>query len=69
MEIQDKMYSSIEQEINQTIEAGKERVIVDYDKAKQVAQRLTQLATDKRDANMLINEYIVSVKNICNSKK
>ena len=67
MAIQDEMYKLIEQEINQTIEAGKERIIVDYDKAKQVAQMLTSLSTDTSDADTLTNQYIANIKNICNS--
>jgi hypothetical protein len=67
MAIQEEMYRLIEQEINQTVEAGKERVIVDYDKAKQVARMLTSLSTDTSDADSLTNQYIANIKNICNS--
>jgi hypothetical protein len=67
MAIQDEMYRLIEQEINQTIEAGKERVIVNYDKAKEVARMLTSLSTDTSDADSLTNQYIANIKNICNS--
>jgi hypothetical protein len=66
MAIQDEMYKLIEQEINQTVEAGKERVIVDYDKAKQVARMLAGLSTDPSEADSLTNQYIASIKNICN---
>jgi ribosomal protein L1 len=67
MAIQDEMYKLIEQEINQTIEAGKEVRTVNYDKAKEVARRLTSLSTDTSDADTLINQYIANIKNICNS--
>ena len=68
MEIEEKMYKLIEQEINQTIAADKQRIIVDYDKAKQVALMLTSLSTYPSDADSLTNQYIASIKNICNSK-
>jgi hypothetical protein len=67
MAIQDEMYKLIEQEINQTVADGKQRIIVDYDKAKQVAQMLTSLSTDTSDADSLTNPYIANIKNICNS--
>jgi len=67
MAIQDEMYRLIEQEINQTVEAGKERLIVNYDKAKQVARMLTSLSTDTSDSDSLTNQYIANIKNICNS--
>jgi hypothetical protein len=67
MAIQDEMYRLIEQEINQTVEAGKERVIVNNDKAKEVARMLTNLSTDTSDADSLTNQYIANIKNICNS--
>lgn len=66
MAIQDEMYKLIEQEINQTVEAGKEKVIVDYEKAKNVAQMLTDLSTDINDADSLTNQYIAQIKIICN---
>lgn len=67
MAIQDEMFKLIEQEINQTIEAGKERVLVNNEKAKQVARMLTSLSTDVADAESLTNQYIANIKNICNS--
>lgn len=66
MAIQDEMYRLIEQEIQQTVEAGKERVIVNYDKAKEVARMLTSFSTETSDADSLTNQYIANVKNICN---
>jgi len=66
MAIQDEMCRLIEQEINQTVEAGKERVIVDYDKAKQVARMLAELSIDPSEADSLTNQYIAGIKNICN---
>jgi ribosomal protein L1 len=67
MAIQDEMYKLIEQEINQTVEAGKEIRTVNFDKAKEVARMLTSLSTDTSDADTLINQYIANIKNICNS--
>ncbi|MDR2927427.1 MAG: hypothetical protein LBV41_04405 [Cytophagaceae bacterium] len=67
MAIQDEMYRLIEQEIQQTVEAGKERVIVNYNKAKEVARMLTSLSTETSDADSLTNQYIASIRNICNS--
>jgi len=67
MAIQDEMYRLIEQEINQTVEANKQVRIVNYDKAKQVARMLTSLSTETSDADSLTNQYIASIKNICNS--
>ncbi len=67
MAIQDEMYKLIEQEINQTVTAEKQRIIVDYDKAKEVARMLTGLSTDTSDADSLTNQYIANIKNICNS--
>jgi hypothetical protein len=67
MAIQDEMYKLIEQEICQTVETGKEKVVVDYEKAKQVAKMLTNLSTDISDADSLTNQYIAQIKIICNS--
>lgn len=67
MAIQDEMYKLIEQEIVQTVEDGKEKIIVDYEKAKSVAQMLTDLSTNANDADSLTNQYIAQIKIICNS--
>lgn len=67
MAIQDEMYKLIEQEIEQTVNAGKEKVIVNYESAKQVAKMLTNLSTDISDADSLTNQYIAQIKIICNS--
>lgn len=67
MAIQDEMYKLIEQEIVQTVEDGKEKVVVDYEKAKNVAQMLTDLSTNTSDADSLTNQYIAQIKIICNS--
>lgn len=67
MAMQDEMYKLIEQEINQTISADKQVRIVNYEKAKQVARVLTSLSTDTSEVDSLTNEYIVNIKNICNS--
>jgi len=67
MAIQDEMYKLIEQEINQMVAEDKHRIIVDFEKAKQVARMLTSLSTDSSDADSLTNQYIANIKNICNS--
>nr|WP_288210229.1 hypothetical protein [uncultured Dysgonomonas sp.] len=67
MAIQDEMYKLIEHEIVQTVETGREKVIVDYEKAKIVAQMLTDLSTNVSDADSLTNQYIAQIKIICNS--
>lgn len=61
------MYKAIEQEIDKTIAEGREKVIVNYERAKEVAKMLTELSTDKRDADTLTNQYIARIRNICNS--
>ena len=66
MAIQDEMYKAIELEIDKTIAEGREKVIVKYDRAKEVAKMLTELSTDKRDADTLTNQYIARIRNICN---
>ena len=67
MAIQDEMYKAIEQEIDKTIAEGREKVIVKYERAKEVAKMLTELSTDKRGADTLTNQYIARIRNICNS--
>lgn len=67
MAIQDEMYKAIEQEIDKTIAEGREKVIVKYERAKEVAKMLTELSTDKRDADTLTSQYIARIRNICNS--
>ena len=65
MSIQEEMYKAIETEIDKTVEAGKEKVIVNNDRAKKVARMLTELSVSKTDADSLVNEYISKIKNIC----
>ena len=67
MAIEDEMFRLIEEEINDTISNGKEKVLVDEEKAKKVARLLTGLSTDKGEANTLVNQYIAQIKIICNS--
>lgn len=67
MAIQDEMYKLIEQEIDQTVQNGKEKIIVDYTKAKHIAKMLTDLSTNVSDADSLTNQYIAQIKIICNS--
>ena len=65
MSIQEEMYKAIETEIDKTVAAGKEKVIVNNDKAKKVARMLTELSVSKADAESLVNQYIANIKNIC----
>lgn len=67
MSIQEEMFKAIETEINKTVDAGKEKVIVNNDKAKKVARMLTELSVSKSDADSLVNDYISRIKNICKS--
>ena len=66
MAIQDEMFKAIEKEIDQTLEAGTEKVSVNLEKAKAVAQMLTDISTNYGDADSLTNQYIANIKNICN---
>ena len=65
MSIQTEMFKAIETEIDNTVAAGKEKVIVDNGKAKKVACMLTELSVSKYDADTLVNQYISNIKNIC----
>ena len=65
MSIQTEMFKAIETEIDKTVAAGKEKVIVNNDKAKRVARMLTELSVSKSDADTLVNQYISNIKNIC----
>lgn len=67
MAIQDEMYKKIVKEVNETIKTGKEKRLVDVDKAKQVAKMLSELSMDPREAETLVNQYIAGIKNICNN--
>ncbi len=67
MAIQDEMYKMIQQEIDLAVKEGREKVLVDIDKAKQVAKMLTQLSVEKSEAESLVNQYMANIKNICNS--
>ena len=67
MAIQDEMYKMIEQEINHVVKNGEEKVLVNNDKAKKVAKVLTELSVSRGVAETLVNQYIVNIKNICNS--
>lgn len=67
MAIQDEMYKMIQQEIDLTVKEEREKVLVDIDKAKQVAKMLTQLSVEKSEAESLVNQYMANIKNICNS--
>lgn len=67
MAIEDEMFKLIEEEIELTLDEGKEKVAVDRDKAKEVARLLTSLSTDRAEAQSLVNQYIAQIKIICNS--
>lgn len=67
MAIQDEMYKMIQQEIDLAVKEEREKVLVDIDKAKQVAKMLTQLSVEKYEAESLVNQYMANIKNICNS--
>lgn len=67
MAIQDEMYKMIQQEIDLVVKEGREKVLVDVEKAKKVAKMLTELSVDKSEAESLMNQYIANIKNICNS--
>ena len=67
MAIQDEMYKMIAQEIDLAVKEEREKVLVDIDKAKQVAKMLTQLSVEKSEAESLVNQYMANIKNICNS--
>mgnify|MGYP007012555413 CR=1 FL=1 len=67
MAIQDEMYKMIQQEIDLAVKEEREKVLVDIDKAKQVAKMLTQLSVEKSEAESLVNQYMANIKNICNS--
>ncbi len=65
MSIQEEMYKAIESEIDKTVAAGKEKVIVNNEKAKKVARMLTALSVNDADAELLVNQYISNIKSIC----
>lgn len=67
MAIQDEMYKEIEKEISLVIKEGREKVIVNNEKARMVAKMLTELSTDKTEPESLLNQYMAGIKNICNS--
>ena len=69
MAIQDEMYKLIVDELNKTVDAGKEKVLVDIKKAKEDAKLLTSLSTDRAAASSLVNQHIAQIKIICNSKQ
>ena len=65
MAIQYEMYKMIEKEVNQTVADNRQKIIVDYNKAKMVAKMLVELSTEREDADSLVNQYMASIKNIC----
>jgi len=67
MVIQDVMYKMIEQEIDQEVRDGREKVLVNISKAKLVAKMLTDLSVDKAESDSLVNQYMANIKIICNS--
>jgi hypothetical protein len=70
MAIQDEMYKMIAQEIDTTIDTGKEKIIVDVNKAKEVAKELAALSVNaNHESKSLADDLIVNIKNICNYTK
>ena len=67
MAIQDEMYKMIEQEIDLVVKEEREKVLVDINKAKQVAKMLTELSVDKSEPDSLVNQYMANINNICKS--
>ena len=65
MAVKDEMYKMIVQEIDDSIQLEKFNMSLDQEKVKAVAKMLTGLSVDRRDANILINQYIAQIKNIC----
>ncbi len=61
------MYKMIEQEIDQEVRDGREKVLVNISKAKLVAKMLTDLSVDKAESDSLVNQYMANIKIICNS--
>ena len=67
MAIQDEMYKEIAQEIDLVVKEGREKVLVNIDKAKMVAKMLAGLSVEKAEADSLVNQYMANIKNICKS--
>ena len=67
MAIQDKMYKEIEQEIDLAVKEGREKILVDIRKAKNVARMLSSLSVDNVESEGLYNQYISQIKIICKS--
>ena len=65
MAIQDEMYKLIAQEIDLVVKEEREKVLVDIEKAKEVAKMLTELSVEKTEADNLVNQYMANIKNIC----
>lgn len=65
MAIQDEMLKAIINEIDKTIDAEEEKILVDNEKAKLVAKMLTELSVNNLNADDLVNQYIANIKNIC----
>lgn len=68
MAIKDEMLRQIVSEIDETVADDKQKVIVDYNKAKVVAKMLTDLCMNQAPAENLTNQYIAGIKNICNNR-
>ena len=67
MAIQDEMYKMIEQEIDLVVKEEREKVLVDINKAKQVAKMSTELSVDRGEPDSLVNPYMANIKIICKS--
>lgn len=66
MAMKDNMYKKIVQEIDENVEVGKFDISGKEAKLKSVAKMLTELSVDEtRDADILVNQYIANIKNLC----
>lgn len=68
MAIQDEMFKMIEKEINEIFNSEKKPSNLDLEKVKEVAKMLTDLSTDKQEAEQLKDQYIANIKRICDKK-
>ena len=62
------MYKMIVRKMDKAIADGNQKLIVDYEKAKKVAEMLASLSTETNTAESLVNEYVKSIDNICKIK-
>ena len=63
--IKDQMADAIKKEIDVTVMADRQKLIVNYEKAKAVAEVVADLSTYADDAESLTNQYMAAIKRIC----